>query len=277
VTSFRPDGAGAARPLATPALCALVAMVSAGVSPGGATAQIAGVGASPAVEPTSEGEPASAADPLELEAGPGAQSVEGPERSGGAVDVRGELASRVAEAWEASADAIRIELPTDLPAAIDSLSATEGSGVRWIVTLWSDGRTIRRFARAGTVRTVSVAARSMPRDHALEPEDIGRAERIVWGPPPPPFDLPDGWVTQRRIRAGEVLERPAVRPPLLIRGGDPVKAVLKRSGVVLTVFAEALSSARKGEPVSVRMPSGRRMDGRALASGVVALNPGGSR
>ncbi len=67
---------------------------------------------------------------------------------------------------------------------------------------------------------------------------------------------------------------PAVRPPLLFNGGDEVEAVLEQSGVTMRVRAEALQSGRLGESVRVRLMSGKRMSGRAIARGVVQLIPG---
>lgn len=193
------------------------------------------------------------------------------------VDARAALVGQLATLWEVAPPLVRVELPADAPTLVDSVSIDVGSGDRWIATFVVDGYVVRRFVRVGHEQEVAVAAADIPRDHVLGPDDLTMGSRTIWGPPSAPAPIPDGWVAHRRIEAGEVLAEPAVRPPLLVRGGDEVEAVFVRSGVVLNIRAEALSSARSGEAVAVRMPSGKRMEGHAVAPGRVVLHMGVSR
>lgn len=193
------------------------------------------------------------------------------------VDVERIIRARLAELWAIPPGSVRIELPPDAPTRVDSVAIEPGSGDRWIATFVVGGGAVRRFVRVGHVQAVPVAVAAMPREHIIREEDLTMGSRIVWGPPVEAPPAPDGWVTHRRIVAGDALVEPAVRPPLFVRGGDEVEAVFVRAGVVLKVKAEALSSARSGQVVAVRMPSGKRMDGRAVAPGRVALDTGVSR
>ena len=103
------------------------------------------------------------------------------------------------------------------------------------------------------------------------------AEAIAWGPPAEPLPDPTGMITERVIQEGEILRSPAVRPPLFVRGGDAIQAVLREPGVVMRLKAEALSSAREGERVLLRLASGLRTEGTAIAPGLVELTSGGAR
>lgn len=192
-------------------------------------------------------------------------------------DTRSDIVAQVAAIWAVPAGSVRIELPDDAPVVADSVRIAEGSGDRWITTFWMDGGVVRRFVRVGSVEEVATATADLPRGHVVGEEDFASAPRTAWGAPKMATAPPVGWVVQRRIRVGEALRSPAVRPPLLVRGGDEVEAVLERDGVVLNIRAEALASARSGDPVAVRMPSGRRMEGRVVGPGRVLLNSGAPR
>ncbi|NNF12954.1 MAG: flagellar basal body P-ring formation protein FlgA [Gemmatimonadetes bacterium] len=207
--------------------------------------------------------------------GPRPATLEGAESD--PIDARRALTAGVAKLWAVAPESVRIELPPDAPALVDSVAFEPGSGDRWITTFVVDGHVVRRFVRVGHEQGVAVAASAMPRDHVVRSEDLTTGSRIVWGPPAGVPPDPEGWVVHRPIDAGDALVEPAVRPPLLVRGGDEVEAVFARGGVVLNIRAEALSSARSGELVAVRMPSGKRMDGRAVAPGRVVLDTGANR
>ncbi len=194
-----------------------------------------------------------------------------------ALDVRWALAVQVAEAWGTAPASVRLEVPADAPALADSVAIEPGSGERWVATFFTGDHLVRRFVRVGLEQQVPVAASVLPRDHIVTDEDLVTGTRVVWGPPAAPSPDPRGWRTHRRIEAGDALVEPSVRPPLLVRGGDDVEAVFTRGGVVLTIRAEALSSARSGEWVRVRMPSGKRMEGRAMGPGRVVLDTGANR
>lgn len=157
----------------------------------------------------------------------------------------------------------------------DSLSLAAGEGGRWIVTSWMGGSVARGVVRVGLVVETGVAARDLARGHVVGPEDVTPTEHVHWGEVPASID-PVGLVTERRVRVGEVLIDPVVRPPVLVAAGERVEAVWMGSGVELRVRAEALGSGRKGGRVHVRLESGLRMEATAVSEGLVYLVGGGS-
>lgn len=186
------------------------------------------------------------------------------------------VTERVATTLGRSVSDTRVEITGPAPVGVDSVDVAQGSG-RWIVTFFVDESRVRRFARSGSVGPVPVAARPIARGTTLGPEDVSVEERLTWDDDDQPPTDPIGLVTQRAISAGQPLIEPAVREPYLVRGGDQVRAVLEHSGVVMTLRAEALGTARNGDKVRVKLPSGVRMDGTVVGLGRVELNGGGRR
>lgn len=194
----------------------------------------------------------------------------------GARDFRAVLTEAVAEQVGLEGDRVQVELAVDDAALIDSLQVRGAGEGRWIVTLWEGGSSSRRYVRVGVRREAPVAARDVRRGTEIAVEDVRQVEVVDWtGSRAPALD-PVGMVATRALLAGEVLAEPAIRPPLLFNGGDEVEAVLEHPGVIMRVRAEALQSGRLGESVHVRLTSGKRMTGRAIARGVVQLTPGGA-
>jgi len=194
-----------------------------------------------------------------------------------AADVDRRVAASVAAAWDVPVARVHVRLSGPTVDAADSLQIEAGSGERWIVGVWQEDQVARRFARVGLLERVPVAVRDLGRKHEVSPSDYTMEEAIAWGPPAEPLPDPSGMTTERVIREGEILRSPAVRPPLFVRGGDAIQAVLREPGVVMRLKAEALSSAREGERVLLRLASGLRTEGTAIAPGLVELTSGGHR
>ncbi len=186
----------------------------------------------------------------------------------------GLLTERVAEAWRLPATDVRVEVAGELPVLVDSLAVAPAGSDRFLVTVWSGDDMVRRFAEAGHLASVPVAARRIERGETIDSVDVRHEVRLVPGAPSRPGPGPVGMVAERVLTAGAELRAPAVRPPYLVRGGETVEATLIRSGVVMTVRGEALGSAREGERLLVRLASGLRMEARARAPGRVTLLPG---
>lgn len=184
--------------------------------------------------------------------------------------------AEVAAEWDVAASNVRMALLGGVPEAVDSVTVTPGSSPRWILSLWSGDRLSRRFLQVGTERAVPVAARSLARGQSVAPTDVETRRETVWGPPVLVVN-PVGMVTQRMVSAGEALVEPAVRAPLLVSGGQSIEAVYRHPGVSVTMRGEALGRARLGDLVLVRLASGTRMQGRAVAPGRVELIAGESK
>jgi flagella basal body P-ring formation protein FlgA len=186
-------------------------------------------------------------------------------------------AGEISRAWGLPTESVRLELVGDLPPTVDSLLIEAGGRDRWILTMWAGEGRIRRFVRVGAMTPTAVATRKLARGVTVDSADVRMEPRVVWGVPEPEgFVDPVGMTTERAIAAGEALVAPGVRPPLLVRGGDAVEAVMERSGIVMRVQAEALGSARHGETLLVRLASGMRTEARVIAPGIVALIEGGT-
>ncbi|MEM7416465.1 MAG: flagellar basal body P-ring formation chaperone FlgA [Gemmatimonadota bacterium] len=184
--------------------------------------------------------------------------------------------AEIAAVWEVSPSEVRMALLGGVPEAVDSVAVTPAASPRWILSLWSGDRMSRRFLQVGTERPVPVAARALPRGESVMSDDVDTRPETVWGPPVRLLN-PVGMVTQRMVSEGEVLVEPTVRAPLLVSGGQSVEAVYTHPGVSVTMRGEALGRARLGDVVLVRLASGMRMQGRAIAPGRVELIGGGAR
>ncbi len=199
-----------------------------------------------------------------------------------AAPLEDDVRARVAAILDVNVADIRVDLAEATPdadqapeRAADSVSVRRGSGDGWILTSWIGETARARLFEVGVVETVAVAARDLPRGHALTPEDVAWSERVR--PLSEAVGTPDpvGQVVERAMRAGELLAAPAVRPPLLVRGGEAVEAVFDEGAVRMSLRATALASAREGGHLHVRLETGRRLEATAVDRGRVRLSLGG--
>ena len=207
--------------------------------------------------------------------GPGLGAQEGIAAPSTDSAVLTDLVGDVAVAWSVDPTIIAVDVRGGIPEGVDSLHAQPSSPETWVATLYMDGRAIRRFVDVGHRAEVDVAALAMPRGTVLDAESIEIGWRVLPGPPSGPRASVVGMVAERALDQGEILESPAVRPPVVVRGGDQVEAVLRQRGVTITVPGQALGSARAGEEVRVRLASGVRRRATATGDGFVTLIPGG--
>jgi flagellar basal body P-ring formation protein FlgA len=107
-----------------------------------------------------------------------------------------------------------------------------------------------------------VAARALTRGQTLSADDIaaGCASPSLVGS-----------VTRRVIAAGEPLREPAVAPPNVIAPNDPVAVVYRDAGLEIRLKGVAANAAPLGGRVTVRVDVRRRLDGVAVAPGVVQV------
>lgn len=114
---------------------------------------------------------------------------------------------------------------------------------------------------------VAIAARDLPRATVLERDDVRFQGGAAEGE-----SLRLGWVTRRVIRAGEVLEPPAIAPAAVVHAGEQVQAVWQEGPLQLRLLGRAMNSAAAGEQVRVRIDMQRTFQGSALPSGTVRLD-----
>lgn len=115
-----------------------------------------------------------------------------------------------------------------------------------------------------------VAAHDLARGAVLAADDIAWTDSVAGR-----FGARDsvraGWVTHRNIRAGEVLEAPAVSPPDLVTSGDVVNVIYTAPGIALTLRGTVVGSGTKGDEVYVRLDNRRRLRGVVTAANTVRV------
>jgi flagella basal body P-ring formation protein FlgA len=194
-------------------------------------------------------------------------------------NVRRELARR----WGVCADDLALEwgLPRgdSLPPGFTGVELVgRGRGGHWVVSLYRPRDPAETYAvslRAGVEVREAVARRGMARGERLTSAHVEWRPRVSWGAPPlEEARARTGWVAQRRIRPGEVLEPPALRPPLLVASGEPVEIRWAGKGVAVTLAGRAVGSASMGERVAVRTEAGKRLFGVVAGEGVVLISSG---
>jgi flagella basal body P-ring formation protein FlgA len=122
-------------------------------------------------------------------------------------------------------------------------------------------------------RRVPVATHQIPRGATLTADDIElRDSTMRSGAPIDTNDVVPGWVTRRVINAGEVLRAPAVEPPTLVTANQPVAVEWVDQNIRLTLRGTATRNAAIGTRVTVRMESGRRIDGTVVGAGRVRID-----
>lgn len=193
------------------------------------------------------------------------------------------LPEEVARRW--GLDPSRIDIDWgDTPARVQQRAATGsdlsgGATEGWVVSVPAgEGDGARRIRIDAGVRTeVPIATRELDRGTDLTASDVSWSQRVVWGPPRGDTPDPVGQRTQRRVSTGEVLVGPAVAPGPWISPRDPVEVVFEKGRVSIALRGTALGEGLPGENVHVRLEDGRRIQGRAVAPGRVALDAGGNR
>lgn len=124
--------------------------------------------------------------------------------------------------------------------------------------------------RALPAQRVAVAARALVRGTVLAATDIAwrdtTADAAARG-----AGVAEGWITRRVVAAGEPLRAPAVAPPPVVRANAPVRLVLRRDGVTLTLEGRAARDASLGERVEVRVDARRRFAGVVEGPGLVRM------
>jgi len=119
-----------------------------------------------------------------------------------------------------------------------------------------------------------VAARSLPAGQPIAPTDV-RAEQIEWTREPQGVarELPQlqQRVPARTIEAGRPIGLALLREVPAVAQGDPVKLVGRGEGFSITTDGIALAAATVGQPVRVRVDSGKIVTGTAREGRIVEV------
>jgi flagella basal body P-ring formation protein FlgA len=120
-----------------------------------------------------------------------------------------------------------------------------------------------------------VAARPLAAGHAIAAADLATAE-VDWTREPQgvltDVGQLDGRVAARPIAAGQPIPLAALRVPQALVAGDQVRVIGRGTGFSVTAQAVAMAAAQDGQPVRVRLESGRILTGTARAGRIVDLN-----
>lgn len=140
--------------------------------------------------------------------------------------------------------------------------------------------------RLGDAPLTAVAVKLSP--WGLMPRAKGRVDRgtiltadqLDWQPGSPPrgapwpYPSPEGQLTRRDLRVGELITPEHVTRPPIISAGDSVRLETRSGGVRATLQARAVQAAAVGELVRLRHPTQHRLlRARALGPGRARLEP----
>jgi flagella basal body P-ring formation protein FlgA len=154
-----------------------------------------------------------------------------------------------------------------------------GADGSWVIAFEDDSGPGSLGVRAGVETNMSVATRDLPRGATLGAEDIGSRRDVRWGPPARDGEevVAAGWITRRRIKAGEALGSALAEKPAAVVPGQEVRVVWARGDISIAVSGRAAGRAAVGERVAVRADTGRRLEGIVIADGIVHVGPDAGR
>lgn len=127
-------------------------------------------------------------------------------------------------------------------------------------------------APLGVERRVPVAAHALARGVTVAPADYQISAVVVRAALRTAAAAESGWVTRRPVAAGEPLIEPAVGPPSLVTAGQAVNFVAEAGSVRLSIRGTAATAGALGDPVWVRIDSGRRLRGLVTAPATVSAD-----
>jgi len=212
----------------------------------------------------------------------------------GAATVRTAIATRLALLYGVDAESLKLGFdPADDAAlahptegmVVEVSPGAAASSARMPVTvnLYERDRLLsgQTFAVEALVRRAVVAAAgAAERGKTLCLADLTTSEQWVSPSAMPPLVIDEivGSVTQKRIGAGQTMERDDVAPPLVCKRGDIVYIHCISGSVVVKVRAKALAAGRDGEILQFKLDGAEeavsaRMSGRGRAVMVVEAAP----
>lgn len=145
------------------------------------------------------------------------------------------------------------------------LRCLEGS-VRWNVFL---PVTVKAYGTAWVIKRELGAGAVLTEADAIETE-------VDWADESSPVVVSSsqwvGQVTTRALTTGQTLRQGLIKPALVFQAGAQVRVIAGGAGFQITSDGQALSAGAVGQPVRVKMDSGRVMTGVVLDSRTVKLD-----
>ncbi len=190
------------------------------------------------------------------------------------------VATLVAARWQVPATAVRLDWATtgsvagiDTTASRAALVAERGGWFSVALPAVTGPDVARWRVRAGVAESTWVARTALPRNAVVTRAIAVDTVIVRWGRPARHVPGRLGWVAQRAIRPGEILQSPAVQPPPLIAAGDSIALVWQHDRIRLVVHGIAAERAAvAGDPVTVRLSGGRTLAGIAAGPHRATLN-----
>ncbi len=171
------------------------------------------------------------------------------------------IKTAIGRTWLVAGSQIQLEwgrINGNVTIAPDALFRLFGGGRdgRFVVAVrTSSGSEAAIGVRAGVLDSVWVAARPVGAGARLEPADLRREERLLWGAPPARgVPSPIGWTAERSLREGEPLRPPSIVEPPIIAVGDRIRFVWQHNGLEIVREGIATNRARRGERITARDP-----------------------
>jgi len=198
--------------------------------------------------------------------------------------IAAQVRSALATDWKVASDRVvlswgQLRSRTPLPdsAAVRVLGA--GRDGRYVVAIRSATGETAVSIRAGVEDSVWVVTRPVATGQRLDPDDLARELRTVWGPPASHESAtPIGWETRRNLAAGDLAAGANVAEPPVIEPGDRIAFVWEQDGFRIVREGVAATRARRGERVIGRDSEGRQqLTGTATGPGTARLEGKGRR
>jgi flagella basal body P-ring formation protein FlgA len=149
-----------------------------------------------------------------------------------------------------------------------------GMPARFLLTL-ADGRRVSAVARVTADARHLVAARNVPRNAELTPDDVQWVDGPINGQlfdPLPSAGQVLGARARRAIARGEVITATVVKMPPAVRAGDPVTMVIRAGTMEVRGPGRAVSSGAVGDVIRVMRPAHREpLRGRIVEPAVVEI------
>lgn len=174
---------------------------------------------------------------------------------------------------EAAIVGSRPALPCSRPLRVEPLDTRYPSRMRFAsVCPGTEGGRQEFIARAELSAEVVVAATALPPGRPISPSDLALERRDI-GATPDAFSDPEaaiGQTSRRSLRAGQVLQKPMLAAPLLVRRGDSVRILARSGPVEVSSAGEALEAGHGDDVIKVRNAgTGKVIRARVTASGTV--------
>ena len=187
------------------------------------------------------------------------------------------VAALVAARWQVPDSTVRLAWDS-----VGAAPALDAAGLQLIVQRggWftaaipaAHGPSVIRWrVRAGVEQRVLVAAAPLPGNTVLTAAIARDTMLVDWGRPVARRPARFGWVTRRRVAAGEILAVPVAEPAPVIAAGDSVELVWARGRIHLVVHGIAAQrAAAVGDRIAVRLSGGRTLAGTVTGPGRVAV------